>query len=220
MEDSLRRRRGAGRVDTEGIDSGQDLEPQPEVVANALGQLEQAEAEGLRNPGIVLEGEASPAMASGRRMASSSNAALPISREDEDGLLVDELVSRTMLDMMQRPNTNRFRIWLQARKSGGRVGSATNELELIPFSTTVVLDAVTVRQMHLDMSRLLEQNQSLLNRISQLEQHQRSSTNTSTADGRIPLRGGRVALTAMDSPEPRHRSNAGAVPAEGVDHGY
>ena len=39
MEDSLRRRRAPGRVDIEGLDTGRDLEPQPEVLADALGQL-------------------------------------------------------------------------------------------------------------------------------------------------------------------------------------
>ena len=139
-------------------------------------------------------------------MGASSNVAPPSSRRYEDGLLVDERPlepdyaakkpeadHRQVLEM----DTISQNVPMTARG----MGSAANETELIPAAETVVLDASTARQMHLDMSRLLEQNQLLQTRISQLEQDQRSSANTSTADGRIPVRAGVVALRTWESPE-------------------
>ena len=177
MEDSLRRRRGPSRADTESIDTGRDLEPQPEVVANALGQLEQAEADGLWNPGVLLEDEASPAMVrEGREVATNSGTAT-IPMRDEDGLYGNEATSEpdyagdtrgVNLQQALEMATSSQNVQLNV----GEMGSVTNEAELIPDNGTVTLDTSTVRRMQLDMSRLLEQNQLLLTRISQLEQDQ------------------------------------------------
>ena len=55
MDDNLRRRRSAGRVDAEGLDSSRSLEPEPESISNALGQPGQTEIEGARDPMLFLD---------------------------------------------------------------------------------------------------------------------------------------------------------------------
>ena len=82
----------------------------------------------------------------------------------------------------------------------GLPGTAYHELELIPAEDTVAMEATTIRQLHRDLNQLMEQNQLLQHRVLQLERDQRSSTNTSTVEGRLPTRGGVLALRDAEIP--------------------